>query len=192
MSKIFFKTGVMGSGKTFDLLRVIYNYKEKGLNTLVYKPRLDTRDGVDKCVISTRANLEDAEAKWVPDDLYLEVLKDIGEVEPHAIIVDESQFLTKNQIDIFQKICYNYNMPVIFYGLKTTFQGELFEGSKRILEICDDVEEFKSMCHCGKVARQNVRLVDGKMVTDGDIVSVGGNEMYTAVCNHCFVKRRVK
>ena len=83
-------------------------------------------------------------------------------------------------------------MPVIFYGLKTTFQGELFEGSKRILEICDDVEEFKSMCHCGKVARQNVRLVDGKMVTDGDVVSVGGNEMYTAVCNHCFVKRRVK
>ena len=109
MSKIFFKTGVMGSGKTFDLLRVIYNYKEKGLNTLVYKPRLDTTDGVDKCVISTRANLEDAEAKWIPDDLYLEVLKDIGEVEPDAIIVDESQFLTKNQIDIFQKICYNYN-----------------------------------------------------------------------------------
>ena len=120
-----------------------------------------------------------------------QVLKDIGEVEPDAIIVDESQFLTKNQIDIFQKICYNYNIPVIFYGLKTTFQGELFEGSKRILEICDDVEEFKSMCHCGKVARQNVRLVNGKMVTDGEIVSIGGNEMYTAVCNHCFVKRRV-
>lgn len=192
MSKIFFKTGVMGSGKTFDLLRVIYNYTERGLNTLVYKPKLDTREGTEKCFISTRASLEDAEALWIPDEIEREVGSDVLEFDPAVIIIDESQFLTKQQVDDFQKICYNYNIPIIFYGLKTTFQGELFEGSKRILEICDKLEEFKSMCHCGNVARQNVRLVDGKMVTDGDVVAVGGNEMYTSVCNKCFVERKVK
>ena len=192
MSKIFFKTGVMGSGKTFDLLRVIYNYNERGLKTLVYKPRVDTREGTEKCSISTRASLEDAEAHWVPDNVYYDIETDIWNEKPSVIIVDESQFLTKEQVDNFQKLCYNYNIPILFYGLKTTFQGELFEGSKRILEICDDVEEFKAICHCGKLARQNVRLVNGEMVVDGDVVAIGGNEMYISVCNKCFLERRVK
>lgn len=192
MSKIFFKTGVMGSGKTFDLLRVIYNYQEKGLNTLVYKPRLDTRDGTEGCFISTRASLEDAEAQWIPDNIYYDVEADILDVKPSVIIVDESQFLTKEQVDNFKKLCYNYNIDILFYGLKTTFQGELFEGTKRILEICDDVEEFKSMCHCGRLAKQNARVIDGKMAKDGEVIAVGGNELYTGVCNRCFHEGRVK
>lgn len=192
MSKIYFKTGVMGSGKTLDLLRVIYNYREKGLEVLVYKPQLDTRDGVD-CVIKTRAGLQE-KAGWITDltSFSETVLEDIKVANPAVIIIDEAQFLLKEQVDFFQKLCYNYNIPIIFYGLKTDFKGELFEGSKRIIEICDKVEEFKSMCHCGSVARQNARVVNGKMVTDGDVVAVGGNELYTAVCNKCFTERSVK
>lgn len=190
MSKIFFKTGVMGSGKTFDLLRVVYNYREKGMDVLLYKPRIDTREGSYECIIKTRAGLE-TNAYWIPDDIESDIETGIKEIKPSAIIVDEAQFLSKEQVDKFQKLCYNYNIPIIFYGLKSTFKGELFEGSKRILEICDKVEEFKSMCHCGNVARQNVRLIDGKMAKDGEVVSIGGNEQYTAVCNKCFVEGRI-
>lgn len=191
MSKIFYKTGVMGSGKTLDLLRVVYNYREKGHKVLLYKPELDTRNG-EKCHIKSRAGLE-VKAYWLRHNDLKDVLLDLEILgAPSVIIVDEAQFLTKEQVDNFQKICYNNNIPIIFYGLKTTFQGELFEGSKRILEICDKVEDFKAMCHCGNVARQNARVVDGKMVVDGDIVSIGGNELYTAVCNKCFTQRRIK
>ena len=182
----------MGSGKTFDLLRVIYNYQEKGLKTLVYKPRLDTREGIDKCFISTRASLEDAEAHWIPDNMINDISSDIYNEKPSVIIVDESQFLTREQVDNFQKLCYNNNIDILFYGLKTTFQGELFEGTKRIIEICDDVEEFKSMCHCGRLAKQNARVVNGVMAKDGEVISVGGNELYTGVCNKCFEEGRIK
>ena len=191
MSKIFFKTGVMGSGKTLDLLRVVYNYREKGHIVSLYKPSTDTRDGEEECVIKTRAGLSER-ATWVDDQTLYSVNYDLEFEIPSVIIVDEAQFLTKEQVDNFQKICYNDNIPVIFYGLKTTFQGELFEGSKRILEICDSTEEFKSMCHCGNVARQNARVIDGVMVKDGDVVAVGGNSLYTSVCNKCFVKGEVR
>ncbi len=192
MSKLFFKTGVMGSGKTFDLLRVIYNYKEKGMEVLVYKPRLDTREGTEKCLISTRASLADAVAHWVPNDICHDIACDIYNTKASVVIVDECQFLTKEQVDNFQKICYNSNIDILFYGLKTTFQGELFEGTKRVIEICDDIEEFKSMCHCGRLAKQNARVVDGVMAKDGEVISVGGNELYTGVCNKCFREGRIK
>lgn len=191
MSKIFFKTGTMGSGKTLDLARVIYNYEEKGMRVLVYKPSLDTREGSEECVIRSRALGYDIPAQWVPEDVYYDIETDIWCEKPSVIIVDESQFLTKEEVDNFQKICYNFNIPILFYGLKTTFQGELFEGSKRILEICDDVEEYKAMCHCGHLAKQNARMIDGKIVKDGDVVVVGGNDLYTAVCNRCFAKGRI-
>ena len=186
MSKIFFKTGVMGSGKTMDLLRVIYNYREKGHDVLVYKPNTDTREGIDECLIKTRAGLSE-EGTWIVTEELEEVIVDLESVAPEAIIVDEAQFLTKKQVDTFQKICYNYNIPIIFYGLKTTFQGELFEGSKRILEITDKLEEFKSMCCCGNVARQNARVVDGKIIRDGDVVAIEGEAKYVAVCNKCYL-----
>lgn len=191
MSKIFFKAGVMGSGKTLDLLRVAYDYREKGHEVLLYKPQLDTREGSGECIIRSRADSEE-KAFWIRTNDLSDVRMDLDIYKiPSVIIVDEAQFLTKEQVDNFQKICYNYNIPIIFYGLKTTFQGELFEGSKRIIEICDKVEEFKSMCHCGDVARQNARVVDGVMTKDGDVIAIGGNELYVAVCNKCFLNGRV-
>lgn len=186
MSKIFFNTGVMGSGKTMDLLRVVYNYREKGHDVLVYKPITDTREGVDECLIKTRAGLSER-ADWIADNDLNNVIADLETTTPAAIIVDEAQFLTKIQVDNFQKICYNYNIPIIFYGLKTTFQGELFEGSKRIMEIMDRLEEFKSMCCCGNVARQNARVVDGRIIRDGEVVAIEGETKYVAVCNKCYL-----
>lgn len=188
MSKIFYKHGVMGSGKTLDLLRVAFNYKERGLKPLLFKPDIDTRDGVENCIIKTRAGLNE-KAFWFNKTIMIQLVES---EKPDVIIVDESQFFSKNEIDFFQKLCYTYNIPIIMYGLKNNFKGELFEGSKRILEIADKVEEFKTMCHCGNVARQNARVVNGVMATDGETVSIGGNEMYTSLCNHCFINKRVE
>ncbi|MEG0775705.1 thymidine kinase [Clostridium sp.] len=182
MSKLYFKTGVMGSGKTLDLARVKYNYEEKGMKVLLYKPRTDTRDGVDDCFIGSRALGYKIPARWISDKM----AEDIEKVNPSIVIIDESQFLSKEQVDEIQKICYNYNIPIILYGLKTTFQGLLFEGTKRILEVCDKVEEFKCMCKCGNVAKQNARMLNGKITKDGEVVAIGGNELYTGVCNKCF------
>lgn len=195
MSKIYFKTGCMGSGKTLDLARVKFNYEERGMTVLLYKPMIDTRDGDKVCCIGSRALGYKIPAKWIPArELYNFISLDINSIEqkPSVIIVDESQFLTKEEVDIFQKICYNYNIPIIFYGLKNTFQGNLFEGSRRIIEVCDKIEEFKCMCSCGKVARQNARIVDGKIAREGDIIAIGGNELYLAVCNECFFKGEVQ
>ena len=186
MSKIFFKTGVMGSGKTMDLLRVVYNYREKGLEVFLYKPITDTREGTEKCIIKTRAGIFE-EGSWIKTEELTEIITELEKSVPEAIIIDEAQFLTKKQVDNLQKICYNYNIPLILYGLKTTFQGELFEGSKRIIEIMDKLEEFKSMCTCGRVARQNARVVDGKIIRDGEVVAIEGEAKYVAVCNKCYI-----
>lgn len=185
MSKIYFKTGVMTSGKTLDLIRVVYNYREKGHTVWVAKPVLDTRDGGK---ISTRAGLS-IDCKWFDVDTLAE---DLIYEQPSAVIIDEAQFLSPEEVDKLQNLCYNYNVPIILYGLKTTFQGELFPGSKRIIEIADKVEEFKCMCSCGRPAKQSARVVNGQIIKHGETVAIGGNELYTAVCNHCFHRGEMK
>lgn len=189
MSKIYFKHGTMTSGKTLDLLRVWYNYEEKGLNVLTFKPIVDTREGTDECMITTRAGLS-RPANWIEKDsaanVMITMLKTISKGKVDVIIIDEAQFLNTKQIDYIQKICYRFDIPVIFYGIKNNFLGELFEGSKRILEIADSVEEFKCMCKCGRPAKQNAKIIDGKIMREGAVIDVGGNEKYEALCNHCF------
>lgn len=196
MAKINAYFGTMGSGKSLDLIRTAYNYKERGMNVSVYKPSIDTREGSEKCIIKTRVGME-LEAMWIstPDiygmlaaDCYQ---KDGSIARPKVIIVDECQFLTEGQVDGFQKFSMEYNIPVIFYGLKVDFTGHLFDGSKRILEIADRVTELKGICHCGQIARQNARVVDGRIQKTGEIVAIGGNEMYIALCNKCFREGRL-
>lgn len=193
MAKINCYFGTMGSGKSLDLIRTVYNYRERGMNVFVYKPNLDTREGNAECVIKTRVGMS-IDATWInSQDTCLMVEENCNSKSmPNAIIVDECQFLTEEQVNGFQKFSLTYDIPIIFYGLKVDFTGHLFQGSKRILEVADRVVELKAVCHCGQIARQNARVVNGEMVTDGEVVAIGGNELYTAVCNKCFLDRRIR
>ena len=191
MAKLYFKTGAMGSGKSLDLIRAVYNYRERGMEVVVYKPRVDTRDGHSDCKVKSRTGSE-VGAEWIDltDDIEELLLNhDVKKIK--AVFVDEAQFLSKKQVDELQKICYNLDIPVICYGLKLDFKSHLFEGSKRLIELSDDVQELIGICHCGARAKQNAKIVNDKMVTQGDVVEIGGNELYVGVCNKCYFKRRI-
>lgn len=197
MAKINVYFGTMGSGKSLDLIRTVYNYKERGMDVLVYKPTTDTREGKEECIIKTRVGME-VEALWIEENadygVYDMIRSDCitQDITPSAIIVDECQFLTEEQVNDFQKFSLQYNIPIIFYGLKVDFTSHLFEGSKRILEIADRVVELKSICHCGQIARQNARIINGEIQRDGNVIEIGGNELYMALCNKCYKEGRIK
>ena len=192
MAKINLYHGTMGSGKTLDLIRTVYNYREKGMRAYVYKPSIDTRDGVDDCIIRTRVGME-LDAAWLSSDsVYWQLLEDNMNNKADVIIVDEAQFLSESQVNDFQDFSITNNIPIIFYGLKVDFTGHLFEGTKRIIEIADVITEVKGICHCGSIARQNARVVDGKIQKEGEVVVVGGNELYMPLCNKCFFEGRIK
>ena len=183
MAKLYFRYGAMGSSKTANALMVNYNYIERGCRSLLLKPRLENRDG--EKVIRSRIGLE-AECRFVED-----FLDEIGR-EPEklkdydAIIVDEAQFLSEEQVDQFADIVDNAGIPVICYGLRTDFQAKMFPGSRRLLEIADKIEEVKTVCWCGKKATHNARIFNGKVVRDGAQVMMGGNESYVALCRRHF------
>ncbi|MGL5765306.1 MAG: thymidine kinase [Sarcina sp.] len=184
MAKLYFKTGTMGSGKSLDLLRCNYNYTEREKNPLVLKPSLDTRD---KCNITSRTGMN-CEALTVKecDSLVEKIQNENIKNQIDVVIVDEVQFLTEKQIEELQDIVYDLNIPVIAYGLTTNFKGYLFPSIARLLSLADKIESVKSVCWCGKKAKQNARIVDGKMVVDGELVQIGGNESYVALCNKHF------
>ena len=172
MAKISFRYGAMGSSKTANMLMIRYNFEEKGKKAIVLKPKLENRDGKTK--IKSRMGLE-AECTFVED--YLNNI-----VKCDCILIDEAQFLTTKQVDTFVKIADDFDIPVIAFGLKTDFQSHLFEGSKRLLEVADSIEEITTICWCGKKARFNARVINGKVVKTGEQVQLGGNESYVSLC----------
>lgn len=172
MAKISFRYGAMGSSKTANMLMIRYNFEEKGKKALVLKPKLENRDGIVK--IKSRVGLE-ADCIFVED--YLANIKICD-----CILIDEAQFLTAEQVDQFVDIADNLDIPIIAFGLKTDFQGHLFEGSKRFIEVADELQEITTICWCGKKARFNARIIDGKVVKTGEQIQFGGNESYTALC----------
>lgn len=176
MAKLYFRYGAMGSSKSANALMVRYNYLERGKSVLLMKPSTDTRDGVHR--ILSRCGLE-AECTLVEDM----DLKAVEAGKYDCIIVDEAQFLTKEQVETFAYICDMYDVPVICYGLKTDFQGNFFEGSHWLLARADAIEEVKTICWCGKKATQNARL-DGKggITKEGDQVVLGANDTYIGLC----------
>ena len=187
MAKLHFINGVMGSGKSLDLIRVAYNYKERGMNVLVFKPIVDTRDGIEDCVISSRTGVS-CNAEWIYEDTEIDfkVAMYLEHMEIDAIIVDEVQFLTNEQIMQLSDIVTRFNIPVLAYGLKNNFKGELFEPIKTLLAYCDEVRSVIGLCWCGKRANHNARLVDGVIVKHGEEIQVGGNESYISLCNKHF------
>ena len=173
MAKLYFRYGAMGSSKTANALMVQYNYLERGQNALLFKPRLDTRDG-DKSVVSRsglRASCE-----------YIEDIDTIDLTDCDCIIVDEAQFLTREQVFHLSDIVDEKNIPVICYGLRADFLGNLFEGSQTLMAIADTIEEIKTVCWCGRKATFNARIVNGKVAKAGAQIQLGGNESYVALC----------
>ncbi len=173
MAKLYFRYGAMGSSKSANAVMVRFNYLERGQNCVMLKPRLDTRDG--ERVVMSRCGLN-APCYYVEelDSLKLDGVK--------CVIVDEAQFLTKAQVEKLVSIADEMDIPVIAYGLRADFRGELFEGSYWLLAWADSIEEIKTVCWCGKKATFNARLVNGRVVKTGEKIVLGGNESYVALC----------
>lgn len=186
MAKLYFRYGAMGSSKTAQALITNFNYHEKGKNVLLLKPSIDTRDGED--IIRSRIGIE-AVAKVIrPEDNICSIYcDDICQGKYAAIIADEAQFFTTKQIDQLRHIVDFNDIPVICYGLRTDFQTNFFPGSQRLMEIADSIAEVKTICACGNKAIFNARLDDnGKLITSGEQVMLGGNEKYVGMCSACY------
>lgn len=177
MAKLYFKYGAMGSSKTATALMTAYNYRERGQKVVVLKPQIENRDG--EKTIKSRIGLE-TECEFVEDFIYRKVAR-IKEYD--CIIVDECQFCTKKQIEYFAYIVDELDVPVLCFGLRTDFLGNLFEGSQHLMAWADKIEEIKTMCWCGQKAIMNVRIDEaGNMVTQGEQISMGGNDKYISLC----------
>ena len=192
--KLYFRYGTMGSAKTALLLTNAYNFEERGIAYLCYKPVVDTRE--DKNVIRSRIGIE-RECRWIyPEtDIYEEIynMNESGGMIPEWILVDEAQFLSANQVEQLARIVDNFSCNIICYGLRTDFKTNLFEGSRRLFELADSIDEVKSTCSCGGKTIVNARI-DGKgqIITEGVQVEIGGNERYMAVCRRCWTNKRIE
>lgn len=173
MAKLYFRYGAMGSSKTANAVMVQYNYQERGQKALMLKPRLDNRDG--ERVVGSRAGLHAACS-------YMEEIDQLPLRDYDCVIVDEAQFLKKAQVERLVEIVDQMNIPVICYGLRTDFQGNLFEGSQWLLAWADTIEEVKTVCWCGKKATCNARVAGGRVIKSGEQILLGGNESYVALC----------
>ena len=181
MAQLFYKYSTMNAGKSIELIKVAYNYEERGKRVLVMTPAVDERNGKGK--ISSRVGLE-REAVPVEDDTnILELFMDENEKEEiSCVLVDECQFLKEHHILELVEIVDSLDVPVMAYGLKNDFRNELFEGSYYMLVYADKIEEIKTICWCGRKATMVARVVDGKQVKEGDQIVLGGMDMYVPLC----------
>jgi thymidine kinase len=193
MAKLRFYHGTMASAKSLRLLTTAYNFEEKGLSFMVLKPSCDTRDGED--VISSRVGLK-RECITIQDDVnlykavegYNNILKaSFDKLE--WILVDEAQFLTREQVNQLAEIVDEMGIEVMCYGLRTDFQSNLFQGSKRLMELADEIEEIKSRCSCGRKTSINARFDEnGELILQGEQIVIGGNDKYKPLCRRCWTK----
>jgi len=192
--KLYFRYGIMGSAKTALLLTTAYNFEERKMRYLCLKPVIDTRD--KKNVIRSRIGIE-RECRWIyPESNLYEDIKQYFR-ETGAIVdwflVDEAQFLTAEQVDQLSMVVDDFGSNVICYGLRTDFKTHLFEGSQRLFEIADTIDEIKSTCTCGHKTIVNARIDgNGDILTEGQQVEIGGDDRYIAVCRKCWRNRRIQ
>ena len=182
MAKLYFYYSAMNAGKTTTLLQSSHNYAERGMSTLLLKPQIDDREGTTR--ITSRIGLEgDAYCFAATEDLYRFVEQHHESETLHCLLVDEGQFLTAPQVEQLCEVVDRMHIPVLVYGIRTDFQGELFEGSSKLLALADELREIKTICHCGSKATMVVRLgADGRPMRTGAQVQVGGNETYVSMC----------
>ncbi|MDP3560478.1 MAG: thymidine kinase [Legionellaceae bacterium] len=188
MAKLYFYFAAMNAGKSTILLQSSYNYRERGMQTLLFTPAIDTR--YQQGMIHSRTGLsEPALIFQARDDLYQQVK---AQKQTYAcILIDEAQFLTKEQVYQLTEIADQLNIPVLAYGLRTDFRGELFEGSQYLLAWADELVEIKTICHCGRKATMILRLNDkGIVVSEGEQVLIGGNNAYVSTCRKHYKLRQ--
>jgi len=186
MAKLYFYYSAMNAGKTTTLVQSAYNYRERGMKTLVLKPTIDERHS--SSIIRSRIGLEiDALSIETNDDLFKITEKANKKYPLSCVLLDEAQFLSKPQVFSLGEIVDKLDIPVLAYGLRSDFRGELFEGSMHLLAWADELVEIKTICHCGKKANMVLRLDEnGKPVSIGDQVKIGGNDIYVSVCRKHF------
>ena len=188
MAKMYFRYGAMNCGKTAALLQVAHNYEEQGMKVLVIKSIVDKKGDdtiVSRIGISRKVDLLLSLKDSIKDKINLNNID--------CILVDEAQFMTKEQIKELWIISKIKDIPVICYGLKTNFKGELFEGSKTAIELSDELEELATICKCGEKARFNARVINGEYVLDGDVVAIDGiDAKYEPLCGKCYIEKVLK
>lgn len=182
MAKLYFYYSSMNAGKSTALLQASYNYQERGMHTIVLTPAIDDRYGDGK--VTSRIGLEADALKVEADEDVLAKITLLHRDQPvDCILIDEAQFLSRQQVLQLGRVCDELDIPVLAYGLRTDFSGEPFEGSKYLLALADNLKEIKAICHCGGKATMVVRLDEnGQAVTDGESVVIGGNERYVSMC----------
>ncbi|KJR21651.1 thymidine kinase [Vibrio navarrensis] len=182
MAQMYFYYSAMNAGKSTTLLQSAFNYQERGMTPVIFTAALDDRYGVGK--VSSRIGLQ-AEAHLFTgeSDLYHEIARLNQAEKRHCVLVDESQFLSKEQVYQLTEVVDKLDIPVLCYGLRTDFLGELFEGSKYLLSWADKLIELKTICHCGRKANMVIRTDEhGNAIAEGDQVAIGGNDRYVSVC----------
>lgn len=189
MAKLIFRYGAMNSGKTTVMLQNAYNYEERTQKVILIKSSKDTKGG-DSVV--SRLGIERKIDEFItPKDKVIDKIKKYLD-DVNCIIVDEAQFLLPKQVDELYYITKLYDIPVIAYGLRTDFVMEAFDGSPRLLELADQIEELPTICRCGKKARQNARKKFGEFVTEGDSIVIDGSDKdveYESLCGKCYLEK---
>lgn len=180
MAKLYFNYSTMNAGKSTLLLQASYNYRERGMYTLLLTAALDSRAGSGR--IASRIGISD-QASTFDEGTALDALIAAAAPRPACVFVDEAQFLTRAQVWQLARVADDLGIPVMCYGLRVDFRGELFPGSAALLALADDLREVRTICHCGRKATMVIRRDDaGRAITQGDQVQVGGNETYVSLC----------
>jgi len=189
MAKLYFYYSSMNAGKSTALLQSSYNYKERGMKTMVFTPSIDNRYGTGK--VTSRIGINASAISFKEEDNVFAVIERKHHKESlSCILVDEAQFLTRDQVFQLGDVADKLDIPVLAFGLRTNFQGELFEGSKYLLAWSDNIEEIKAICYCGKKATMVLRVdKNGNTVTKGSEVKIGGNNRYVSVCRKHFKEK---
>jgi thymidine kinase len=186
MAKLYFKYGAMGSSKSAQALITKFNYEERDMTVWLIKPATDTRDGQD--IIRSRIGLSARAEAITPDEDIIEAWHRAGKHD--VIIADESQFFTPAQIDGLRTLVDEEDIPVLCFGLRTDFQTHFFPGSRRLMELADSIAEIKTICACGSKATVNARIDgNGRIITAGEQVLLGGNDSYIAMCHRCWARK---
>ena len=188
MAKLYFKYGAMGSSKSAQALITQFNYEELGMTVWLIKPSIDDRDGAN--IIRSRIGLYREAQVITPDENICETYDKTPGAD--VIIADEAQFFTPEQIDQLRALVDERDLPVLCFGLRTDFLTHMFPGSRRLMELADSITEIKTVCACGRKATVNARIdADGRVVTEGGQIFLGGNDSYIAMCHKCW-KQKIK
>ncbi|MDE0818589.1 MAG: thymidine kinase [Pirellulaceae bacterium] len=186
MAKLYFYYSTMNAGKSTNLLQASYNYQERGMETLVLTPAIDNRSGAGH--VSSRIGITTPATIFNNTDNLFHLVRDIASTSDiHCLLIDEAQFLEKAQVLQLTDVTDELNIPVLCYGLRTDFRGELFPGSEQLLAWADDLTELKTICHCGRKANMVLRLDSaGNVIKQGAQIKIGGNDQYVSVCRQHF------